>query len=136
MSQKTRVFVYGSLKRGRGNHVVMEEARGKFLGYTILEGEYIMYDLGYYPGVVPAPGQGRRAILGEVYEVDEDGLFALDCLEGHPSYYKREKIETPYKKAWCYFLPESYHDEGYEPVTGGIWQPNDEEFEYAASNLL
>lgn len=77
---KTKLFVYGTLKRGGSNHGWM---RGQtFLGEGRTQPDYRMFDLGGYPGLVRVePGQGV-AVTGEVWEVDEDGLRRLDVLEG------------------------------------------------------
>ncbi len=126
-----RVLVYGSLKAGHGNHPLLHGST--FLGRMALPGPYVMLDLGFYPGVVRKQGGDTATISAEVYQVSEETLYALDCLEGHPTYYKREKVETPWKKAWCYFLPESYLTKDIEVVEDGVWQPNEEEQAWLAS---
>ena len=47
------------------------------------------YDLGAFPGLVP---RGSQAVAGEVYEVDEPTLAALDRLERHLDFYRRTTI--------------------------------------------
>ena len=51
-------------------------------------------------------------IFGELYRVDEKILAALDSLEGHPDWYRREQVEvlvddgergTRMETAWLYF---------------------------------
>jgi gamma-glutamylcyclotransferase (GGCT)/AIG2-like uncharacterized protein YtfP len=49
-------------------------------------------------------------IRGEVYEVDDAGLDALDDLEGHPRDYRRERARVELDSgetvtAWLYFHP-------------------------------
>lgn len=127
-----RVFVYGSLKQGRGNHDML--SKGRLLGRCMIEGKYSMLDLGYYPGLVHRNGDApTRKVLGEVYLVDRDTLQILDMLEGHPNYYARHKVQTPWKGAWCYFLPMAYYDHKL-PATmieeTYVWRPNEEEQEY------
>jgi gamma-glutamylcyclotransferase (GGCT)/AIG2-like uncharacterized protein YtfP len=68
-------------------------------------------------------------IAGEVYRVDSETLDALDVLEGHPDWYKREQVNTPWKWAWLYFMPESYAESAPE-IESGCWNPTDEEFEW------
>lgn len=125
-----RVFVYGTLKMGHGNNCAL--GLGKFLGRCYIEGEYRMLDLSWFPGVVRDSSRAATCrVWGEVYLVDEDTLDTLDCIEGHPHFYKREKVETPWKNAWCYFLPEEYLTEGHLTVTSGMWEPTTEEQEFA-----
>lgn len=121
-----RVFVYGTLKQGHVNHAALEGA--DFLGRCYLEDKYKMIDLGWYPAVVRG-GNSMRRVFGEVYRVSETQLDSLDLIEGHPSYYERFKIETPWKNAWCYFLGSEYMEQGND-VDSGVWQPNKQELEF------
>lgn len=82
-----KIFVYGTLLRGEGNHRLLSNARR--VGVARTTPSYRMHSLGGFPGVVAG---GEQAILGEVYEVDEQTLDALDRLEGHPSFYARTVI--------------------------------------------
>jgi gamma-glutamylaminecyclotransferase len=120
-----RVFVYGTLKNGHGNHYLLEDA--EYLGRCVVRGKFHMVDLTYYPGVVRRDGD-VQPILGEVYRVDEQQLAALDMLEGHPNFYRREKVETPFKKAWMYFLPEEYTAR--PAMLAGMWRPDEEEEDF------
>lgn len=81
-----KVFVYGTLKQGYGNHRVMEMSGGRFLYRAMTEIEFDLISLGGFPGMIP----GEHRVLGEVYEVDRIG--PLDSLEGHPSFYRRTPI--------------------------------------------
>ena len=103
-----KVFVYGTLKEGHGNNVLLSFSER--LGTGITEDKYIMYELG-----IPYVSKSFKLtrISGEVYRVKLDTLEALDLLEGHPNWYKREKVEVEYYDlksnshikdyAWLYF---------------------------------
>lgn len=102
---KYLVFVYGTLKKGWGNHVIIEDQ--KFLGASkTLDERFQMYHLGGYPGVVA----GSASVPGELYEVDEAAFARCDRLEGHPHFYKRELVtvsdpdgdEGDCLEAWMY----------------------------------
>jgi gamma-glutamylaminecyclotransferase len=101
------VFVYGSLLSGLGNHRLLASAR--FFGRGITQPVFTMGDLGSYPGVAAG---GRTAIVGEVYEVDDETLAGLDMLEGHPRFYERIQvgvtIEGRARRAWIYLLPRAH----------------------------
>jgi gamma-glutamylaminecyclotransferase len=73
------VFVYGSLKRGFGNHHFLREQR--FLGEARTRPVYRLLSFHAYPGMIEADNQGR-SIHGEVWEVDAACKEALDQLEG------------------------------------------------------
>jgi gamma-glutamylcyclotransferase (GGCT)/AIG2-like uncharacterized protein YtfP len=104
-----KVFVYGSLKEGFHNHVVMEMAGGKLVATGITMPQWDMVSFGAYPGVI---GNGECVIKGEVYEVED--LRPIDRLEGHPTFYERFVVDIACKepvKAWMYVLPrETYGD--------------------------
>ena len=104
---KTKIFVYGTLKRGHGNHVLLKDS--EFLGPALTVNKYVMYRAG-----IPYVSKSLElsGIMGELYSVDELSLNYLDMLEGHPTWYKREKIPIDYisnkgeikqTDAWLYF---------------------------------
>jgi gamma-glutamylcyclotransferase (GGCT)/AIG2-like uncharacterized protein YtfP len=82
-----KVFVYGTLLEGEPNHRVLKGARLVRRAHT--EPAFLLYDLGPFPALVD--GGGLR-VAGEVYEVDDGCLAALDRLEGHPRFYFRSSI--------------------------------------------
>jgi len=84
---RTRVFVYGTLLAGERNHYHIERAR--LIAEARTQPAFTLYDFGPYPGMV---ARGNSAVVGEVYEVDEPMLAAMDRLEGHPSFYQRTTI--------------------------------------------
>src|SRR3990167_5214447 len=78
-------FVYGTLKKGYSNHVLLKEAKFICDGYAC---GTRMLDLGSFPAFIEGNFENR----GEVYEVSPDILSFLDRLEGHPHFYERKKI--------------------------------------------
>jgi gamma-glutamylcyclotransferase (GGCT)/AIG2-like uncharacterized protein YtfP len=84
------VFFYGSLKRGHYNHGRLAAAR--FVCDAKTAPEYRLFDVGYYPAMVE--DRAGISIQGEIYEVDDATLASLDRLEGHPDYYRRERINV------------------------------------------
>ena len=96
-----RVFVYGTLKTGG-------KLRGlnRFEGATIINKAYTehpdfdMIDLGAFPAAVP----GNSVIQGEVWEIDEYTFGELDTIEGYPTFYNRQLVETTEGSAWMYYI--------------------------------
>ena len=82
----SKIFVYGTLKRGFGNNVLLRDS--EFLCEGKLSKEYSMY-VGGIPYVVHEKGKG---VVGELWEVDDNALFYVDALEGHPNWYKRTPV--------------------------------------------
>ena len=114
-----RVFVYGTLKKGHGNHGLLENA--EYLGDAEISGPVALIDLGWYPGVVRQPNGPDRTIRGEVYAVDTDTLYSLDILEGHPEFYERQKFATEFRNAWVYTLPPGYIEDDTDIIEEGVW---------------
>ena len=123
-----RVFVYGTLKDGHSNNYALQEGGAEFLGRCVLSGDYRLVDLGWFPAVLNCEDDRRRDIFGEVYLVDEETLYSLDLIEGHPNFYKRVKVPTEYGNAWLYVLQETGND--YDSVDSGVWNPLPPEQEF------
>jgi len=98
-NQLNVVFTYGSLKKGHGNHRVMEMAGGEFMGEATMTGA-TMYSLGAFPGLIL--DDNTSPIHGEVYRIQD--IAPLDRLEGFPSFYNRCIVETSIGPAWVYYL--------------------------------
>ena len=94
-----KVFVYGTLKRGFGNHVLLAGRAKLVEDQDAILGK--MVSLGGFPGWL-GPGEGFT--YGETYEVPEEHrasvLRDLDRLEGYrdgdpaSSFYIRTQVET------------------------------------------
>lgn len=136
---RVRVFVYGTLKQERGNHewYLADNDGVEYLGRCLISGDYRMYSNGAIPMVTKGDDPTRVAhILGECYEVDENTLDALDCLEGHPDWYKRERVDTPWKKAWVYLMPEDGRFPNTSLLESGVFEITDEEREWLDGSQL
>ena len=75
----TRVFVYGTLKRGCLNHHFL--AGQQFLGEARTTPGYKLFSFGNYPGMVRS-AEVSHHVAGELWAVDADCLKKLDELEG------------------------------------------------------
>lgn len=100
-----RLFVYGSLKRGGRHHE--ELASAGFLGEdeTLagyqLEALPLGLGLGDYVALVAAPGS-PAAVPGELFEVAESTMGALDAFEG-AAYMRGEVPLRKFGLALAYF---------------------------------
>jgi gamma-glutamylcyclotransferase (GGCT)/AIG2-like uncharacterized protein YtfP len=112
------VFVYGTLKRGHGNHHWM--AGAAFLGEARLPGA-VLHDLGPFPMAI----RGDGVVWGEVYGIDANVLSRLDGLEGYPRLYERHVMAlADGRRAWVYlgrprqvrFVPR---------IEDGLWRGRD-----------
>jgi gamma-glutamylcyclotransferase (GGCT)/AIG2-like uncharacterized protein YtfP len=101
------VFVYGTLRRGLNNHHYL--AGCPCLGRARTGPEYELWADSVPYCVRTGPDRGE-AVTGELYEVDDVVLAALDELEGHPRVYRREAVDVEDAngarvRAWIYLFP-------------------------------
>lgn len=98
-----KVFVYGTLKTGGTIRGLNQFGDGAvIIGKAVTTyPDYEMLDLGSFPGVFKG---GTYKIQGEVWEVNDEVMQALDDIEGYPEFYQRELTLTTQGKAWMYYL--------------------------------
>ena len=114
----THVFVYGTLMRRGENHAVLERLGARFVARARTHQRRTVVDLGPYPALLPRdePRDGTAPLVdGELYELSEAALPALDDFEGSPDLYVRERIalttEEGFAEAWVYVLAKPDEDE-------------------------
>lgn len=107
-----KVFVYGTLKRGFGNHRLL--ANAKFIGPAMLAGNHTLLDSGFpvCMHVTNDKGEGG-VVLGEVYAIDTTTLRWLDRLESEGAMYNRLPQEVVYQDGtaevvWVYIGAPAY----------------------------
>lgn len=118
-SHPYRVFVYGTLKSGEGNHHLLKKV-ARFQGNETLNG-YVMIHLGGFPAIIKYNPQWN--VHGEVWDVTADTLARLDILEGvgHGMYIKAT-CELPYSgKSFVYVMPETRLYAGVPFIPSGRW---------------
>lgn len=88
------LFVYGSLKEGFPNFHVNRGCRLPGRYRTVQAYPLYLID-GRLPCLLPTPGAGHR-VLGQVFDVGDDALAAMDALErvGEPGGYERIAIDV------------------------------------------
>lgn len=124
MSKYPLLFVYGTLCRGQQAHSLLN-GQARYLGRAWMAGA--LYNLGRYPGAIPASHTRRPAkVHGELYRVlDEARLMkCLDAYEGlgHTGgEYRREQLMVNWGRrrvtAWVYLYdrPTGFR----RPLTSG-----------------
>ncbi len=112
-----RVFVYGSLKRAHRHHDQMAGAR--FVRAARTAPRYTLVVAGEYPALVEG---GASAVSGEVFEVGDAHLAALDAFEEVPELYVRREIELDDgERVLAYLLPAA-RAHGATAITDGVWR--------------
>lgn len=101
-----RVFVYGTLRPGKGETV---QIPGR------------MFDLGWFPGAVMIGVEPEHRILAEVIEVDDAGLARLDRYEGYDPRHPEHSlyIRKDYEDGFIYQFNGNV--DGKLPVLTGDW---------------
>jgi len=86
------LFVYGTLLKGLVRQSVLRSSR--YEGPGLIRAE--LFDLGVFPGL----HEGRDAVVGEIYQVDDETINTLDNIEGHrtdrpsESYFIRKQVRV------------------------------------------
>ena len=117
----TRLFVYGTLKRGCKNHHHL--ARQTYVGEARTAPGFRLHDLGDYPGMVAA-SDDREGVTGELWDVDAAALAHLDDFEGvAEGLYVRVlvQIESPADQTAVHTYLYARPVEGL-PVVGPTWR--------------
>lgn len=106
--ERTRVFVYGTLRRGASNHFRM--AGAEFVCAGSIVGK--LYQIDWFPGLILA--ETGDAITGEVFDVGRDLLAALDEFEG----VSADETQSEYRRVTTVVRPEN----GKPPFSADVWE--------------
>jgi len=113
----TRIFVYGTLKRGCKNHHHL--AGQTYVGEARTVPGFRLYDLGDYPGMVADPTD-LEGVTGELWDVDAIALVHLDEFEGiAEGLYRRVVVsmaDSTYAHTYLYARSVEYL-----PQLGPVW---------------
>jgi gamma-glutamylaminecyclotransferase len=137
---KTRVFVYGTLKKDFPNHARFL-GRARWIGNykTVIPFPLVLNGERCSPCLIDRPGAGHP-VCGEVYEVNAAMLAALDRLErtaADDGYHRRLIEVAPQKNGeqtkltvYAYFkaphlvdAPQSANLSAYTPAMGTRYRP-------------
>lgn len=119
--RKNLIAVYGSLRKGLGNHKLLENA--KYLGEFESSPSFTMYSVSNcYPGLLR---KGNTSIIMEAYLVSDKELERINVLEGYRdnqtkslNHYNKETLETPFGVA-------SWYEYNRNPVTLRVVESGD-----------
>lgn len=93
------IGVYGTLRKGCGNHRIMGDS--KLLGTVVTSAKFTMYNNGHFPYVYP---KGKTPLTLEIYNVeDQNTLRHIYGLEGYTgernnpkNWYDTVDVETEF----------------------------------------
>lgn len=112
----TRVFVYGTLRRGEANHHLLTTA--EFVREARTAPAFTLYAFDGHPGMGDT---GTTAIVGECFDVDASTLAALDALEDHPRWYQRREVSLEDGELVAMYILPPHFTEGRAVIPGGDW---------------
>jgi gamma-glutamylcyclotransferase (GGCT)/AIG2-like uncharacterized protein YtfP len=121
-----QVFVYGTLRPPHAGTAADDSrfyhAIALYVGRSVAArlSHADLYDLGGFPGARP----GEGVIHGDLLVVEDRGLDVMDRIEGHPRYFRRERVEVATEDgvvpAWIYWASEEMVA-GRARIPGGDW---------------
>lgn len=120
------VAVYGTLKQGFGNHRLLKNAT--FIGGGRTKDKYRLCINGL-PYMIRGEHEDGNNVVVELYDCNPFEMYNLDLLEGHPRFYRREKVDIVLDgdgesySSWVYFVSDNPHynnGEYVESYTGEI----------------
>jgi gamma-glutamylcyclotransferase (GGCT)/AIG2-like uncharacterized protein YtfP len=126
MANTEQVFVYGTLRPPQAE-TPPEDSRYYFEVEKLIKSvepaelkAAQMFDLGSYPGAT----RGGGVVVGDLLTVSAGALPILDRIEGHPTFFKRERARVQAGegiiRAWVYWAPRGL-TLGRCPIPGGDW---------------
>lgn len=131
LTSNNLVFVYGTLKKGYGNHTVIQDGKGEFIADGKTSVKYPFVNLGAFPALLRNNLEKFKdkmaRVKGEVYHVED--FAPLDRLEGAPHFYNRDKINVVMqingivivRHIYTYFLTDTERVKKGDLLTDGIW---------------
>lgn len=119
------VAVYGSLRKGFGNHRLLDTKEATYMGMFETAPIYVLKSLSAFPGLLK---HGHTSVVMEVYRVTQAVANRIDTLEGYSgpdhdlNMYNKETIKTPYGEASIYFYADEERADHYETCVTGDWK--------------
>lgn len=104
-----RIAVYGSLRKGMGNHRLIQDA--VFVNTHRIQLPFKMISYGAFPALIPS--NTKHPVVIETYDLNPTEYANVELLEGYPHFYDKHFFTEPDgKECEIYFVPN-------DPDTGG-----------------
>ena len=116
------LFVYGTLRKGGASAISRLYPDSRFIANAAVGGR--LYDLGEFPALLL--DESSASVIGEIYEIDDNALNALDEFEASAAYLRRQveiSVNGEMRLCWVYG-PEPELCVGKKLVASGDWIRN------------
>lgn len=134
-----KLFVYGTLRFQEENNNILTQ-HGTFLqtyrttdNYIMITQPYTYFPFLISPSLWPEEAHHAVSIIGDVYEVTNEGILLCDQMEGHPDWYCRTliRIQTTQgeQEVWAYLLTKDaliVERLGAKIIPSGDWTQREE----------
>lgn len=111
-----RIAVYGSLRKGMGNHRLIKDAQ--YVDTHIVSLPMKMISYGAFPALIPS--QERHEVVIETYDLNPREYADVERLEGYPHFYDKYEFTEPNGQACeIYFVPKDT-DTGAEHIVDWV----------------
>lgn len=111
--------VYGTLRKGNGNHYLIEKS--EYLGTMKTPPIFTLMDIGPFPAVV----NGSSKVVVEVYKIDKETEQTLFRLEGYNPNGQNNLYEVctfECELGWVnIFIMKPYQVRSYKEIKSGDW---------------
>lgn len=116
---KHQIFVYGTLRQGGLRAMPQLFPTAKFVGRASVSGS--LYDLGDYPGLLL--DESGSAVVGEVYEIDDEILRQLDEIEASSDYGRKQvEVSLGHDRTSCWiYAPDANFSSERPLIASGDW---------------
>jgi gamma-glutamylcyclotransferase (GGCT)/AIG2-like uncharacterized protein YtfP len=102
-----KVFVYGTLKSGKRRNFYLTRDNAKLLGEVKTEAKYMLYKPLFTDYPCMSECKQGISVEGELWEVTDETLAALDSVEGVPHLFHRATIKLDNgEEAIAYLMPK------------------------------
>jgi gamma-glutamylcyclotransferase (GGCT)/AIG2-like uncharacterized protein YtfP len=111
----TRLFVYGTLRKGCNSHYLLKNP--ELIDHDLQIAGFKMFNLGSYPVLVET-GKPEDRVIGELYRLEENLLTAIDNYEGRE--YQRKFLKE--HDFWIFLANPKLDLSKYPVVESGNWK--------------
>ena len=135
-----KLVVYGTLRLQEENNNLLTR-HGAFIetcqtvnAYIMITQQYTYFPFLIQPSLWPEEGHHSTRIMGDLYDVTEEGIWQCDQMVGHPDWYCRTRIlvqtSEGEQEVWAYLLTKDalvVERVGAKVIPSGDWTQREDD---------